>query len=123
MRTPKPVLERRRSIRITERLPFRIGHADYESQAVTVNISVHGALCVVEQDFPLMTQFKMALSLPAEPKGSRRSKVISLKGVLVRKEKDVRPKHFLIALYFSDIQPADRRYLQKFIESRASTAA
>ena len=36
MRTPKPVLDRRRGIRIAEKLPFKIGLENYETEAVTV---------------------------------------------------------------------------------------
>ena len=123
MKIPKPVQERRRAVRIDERLPFKIGHAGYESEALTVNVSANGALCWIEKDFPLMTQFKVALSLPTGQKTAPRFKVVSMKGVLVRKEKDTRSRHFLVALYFSSISPADRRYLQKFIEDRSSSNA
>ena len=123
MKTPKPVLERRRSVRIAEKLPFTIGHEDFESEAVTVNLSAHGALCLVEKNFPLMTQFKVALSLPTEQKGARHFKTISMKGVVVRKQKNGNDKHFLIAVYFSNIKPSDRRYLQNFIERRSAMNA
>lgn len=123
MIVPKAVKERRRSIRIEEKLPFKIGHGEFAVEAVTVNLSVHGALCSIEEDFPLMTQLKVALSLPDYLTGGRRSKTILLKGVVVRKEKSLQGKHFLIAIYFSDIKPPDLRYLQKFIESRSSAGA
>ena len=118
MKTPKPVLDRRRSIRITEKLPFRIGHQDYETQARTVNISCQGALCIVEQDIPLMTQLKVALSLPPLRKGATHARTISMKGVVVRKDRDAVARQFLIAVYFSEIKPSDREFLEKFIESR-----
>lgn len=117
MKTPKRVLDRRRSIRIAESLPFKIGHASFESEAVTINISTNGALCLIDQDIPLMTQLKVALSLPGA-KVSSRSRSISMKGVVVRKEKDALNKKYLIAVYFSEIKPADRETLERFIESR-----
>ena len=119
MRTPKPVLERRRSVRIAEKLPFKIGHEDYEAQATTVNISTHGALCWIDIDFPLMTQFRLALSLPGASKTSKR-RILDMKGVIVRKDKDPLSGKYLLAIYFSDIKTADRQFLQNYIESRLS---
>ncbi len=118
MKTPKPVLDRRRSIRIAEKLPFRIGHEGYETEAVTVNISVNGALCVVDREIPVMTQLKVALTLPMKPK----SKTVTAKGVIVRKEKDPAGGQFYVAIYFSDIKPTDRQTLSQFIESRLPAA-
>ena len=117
MRTPKPVMERRRSIRLAEKLPFKIGRQDYEAQAVTVNISAHGVLCLLDKEFPLMTQFKLALTLPSGRPGAE-AKTLSMKGVVVRKDKDGLSGQFVHAIYFSDIKPADRRFLEKYIESR-----
>ena len=122
MKIPKPVLDRRRSIRIAEKLPFKIGHGQYETEAETLNISGHGALYRVERDLPIMTQLKVALSLPSSRKGAR-AKVISMKGVVVRKDKDALSQRYFIAVYFSDIQPADRQFLEKFIESRLDAHA
>ncbi len=111
---PKPIRERRRATRIDERLPFKIGHRGYAIQAFTQNISTSGVMCLVEEDIPMMTQLEVALSLP----GASRAQKIRMKGVLVRKEKDPGTGHFLVAVFFSDIQPADRKKLEKFIEHR-----
>ena len=125
MKIPKPVSERRRSVRIAEGIPFTIGHRNYETEvATTVNISAHGALCLVERDFPLMTQLKVTLSLPdAHKKGLRSPQVISMKGVVVRKETIASDKSYLLAIYFSDIKPRDQHFLEKFIEGRLSADA
>ena len=123
MKTPKPVLDRRRSIRIAEQLPFRIGLQNYEAEAITVNISVNGALCIVEREIPLMTQLKIALTLPPVSKtSSSKNKTLSMKGVVVRKEKDPSSGKFYVAIYFSDIKPNDRKFLSQFIESRLPAA-
>ena len=120
MKIPKPVSERRRSVRIAEGIPFTIGHRNYEAEAATtVNISAHGVLCLVKKDFPLMAQLKVMFSLPdAHKKGLRGPQVISMKGVVVRKEKTASEKNYLLAIYFSDIKPRDRHFLEKFIEGR-----
>ena len=118
MKTPKPVLDRRRSIRISEKLPFKIGHQNYEAEAVVINISTKGALCVVEREIALMTQLKVALTLPSISKISSKNKILFIKGVVVRKEKDPSGRQYFIAIYFSGIKPEDQKFLQQFIESR-----
>ena len=121
MKTPKSILERRRSIRVDEALPFKIGHADYEAQAKTVNISLHGALCLVDKSIPLMTQLAVALTLPAI-KGKGRGKALRLKGVVVRREKDPSSEQYFLAIYFSEIKSEDQDALRRFIEARLSQA-
>ena len=117
MKTPKPVLERRRSVRVPEELPFRIGHDDYETLAKTLNISVHGALCLVDKSIPLMTQLAVALTLPPS-KGIKRGRLLRMKGVVVRRDKDISSDQHFLAIYFSEIKSEDREALRRFIESR-----
>ena len=114
-------MERRRSIRVDEKLPFKIGHDHYEIEAVTINISSQGVLCAVDRDIPMMTQLKVALSLPAS--AGMRAKLLSAKGVVVRKEKGLSEGRFFLAIYFADIKSADREHLEKFIESRLAPNA
>ena len=113
MKTPNRILERRRSVRIADHFIFKIGHRGYEVQAITINISASGAMCVIDRDIPLMSQLQIGLQLPnVSGKGLQ---AIHMKGVVVRKEKDIRTGRYLIAVYFSDIKPADEKRLDKFI--------
>ncbi|HTL70903.1 MAG TPA: PilZ domain-containing protein [Candidatus Eisenbacteria bacterium] len=114
MKTPKSILDRRRSIRISESLPFRIGHKGYEVEAVTVNIAQHGILCMVEKEIKMMTQLDVVLKLPA----GRTSKQVKAKGVVVRKDFDALSGKCLVAIYFSDMKDKDREVLREFIEGR-----
>ena len=116
MKTPKPILERRRSVRLHEALPFKIGHGDYETTANTVNISAHGALCLVDRNIPLMTQLAVAITLPV--KGSKKGKTLRIKGVVVRREKDPEFERYFLGIYFSSITSKDQETLRKFIEGR-----
>lgn len=122
MKTPKAILERRRSIRVDEALPFKIGHGGYETLAQTVNISAHGALCLVERNIPLMTQLAVALTIPATSKkaggSGGRGKTLRLKGVVVRREKDPASERWFLAIFFSQISSEDQTTLRRFIESR-----
>ena len=106
MRTPKSISERRQSARIAQSLPFKIGGEGYEIAAVTVNISAHGALCVVDRAIPVMTRLRVAFTLPAS-----KEKVIHATGVVVRNEPDPDSDKHFIALYFSQIKPADQKVL------------
>ena len=121
MKTPKQILERRKSIRIHETLPIRIGHEGFELEAHSVNISAHGAMCAVERDIPLMTRLKVAFQLPPYGKGSSKKKQLKITGVVVRKEAMRQPGRFYIAVYFSDIKPADQALLNEFIGHRLSS--
>lgn len=116
MKTPKAILDRRRSIRIAESLPFKIGHQGYDLQTSTLNISASGAWCLVEKEIPVMTQLNIALSLPGESRSA--TKKIRLKGTVVRREKEARSGKFYIAIYFSDVKPADAKHLKKYIDDR-----
>ena len=70
-----------------------------------------------------MTQLKMALTLPPISKTSSKKKTVLMKGVVVRKDKDPSTQKYFVAIYFSEIKPEDRQFLQKFIESRSASAA
>ena len=122
MDTPKRILERRRSVRISESFLFKIGHKGYDIQAISVNLSGTGVLGLVERDIPLMSQLAVVLELPPQsPKTAGKPKVVRAKGVLVRKEKDGRTGRFLVAIYFSSIGSADRRRLETFIDRYLKT--
>ena len=118
MRIPKRILERRRSVRIQEILPFTIGHRGFEMEAVTVNISTSGALCLVEKDIPMMTKLDIVLSVPVQRGVSLKRTRVRIKGVIVRKEKDEASDKFFVAIFFSSIRPKDQVLLKKFIERR-----
>ena len=114
-------LDKRRSVRILEELPFVIGHQGYEIQAKSVNLSGNGVLCVVDRDIPLMTQLEVVFSLPVVVNFSSKEKIVKAKGVVVRKEEDAVTDKFFIAVYFSDIKPKDQKVLDEFIAYRLKT--
>lgn len=117
MRTPKRILERRRSVRLDESLPLRLGHEDYEAEVRTLNISTHGALCLVDKNIPLMTQLKIALTVPSAGSSAHaKERTLRLKGVVVRKEEDALTQKFYIGVFFSSISPKDQKVLQDYIE-------
>ncbi|MEI8344842.1 MAG: PilZ domain-containing protein, partial [Candidatus Omnitrophota bacterium] len=108
---PKPILERRRCVRVAEALPFKIGHHGYELESVTVNIGLHGVMCLVAKDIPMMTQLNLCLSLPPQTESARVGRKMRLKGVVVRKERCEEPGKYCLAVFFSEIKPADLKTL------------
>ena len=122
MNIPNRILERRRSARIAESFLFKIAHQGYDIQAVTVNVSSHGVMGIVETNIPVMSQIKVALQLPAKTqKGGAKVKTIQVKGVVVRKDRDVRTGRYLVAIYFSEMKPADQKCLERFIDRYLKT--
>ena len=107
MKIPKPIAERRRAVRIQEELPFTIGHEGYELEAVSVNISSRGALCVLPRQIPLMTQLHVCFCLPGRE--------IRARGVVVRHEKDPAPGRFRTAIYFTRVNPQDEKALRAYL--------
>ncbi len=117
MKIPRPILERRRAVRIEHNLIFKIGHKNYDVKATTVNLSSHGVRCLVDKDIPLMSQLDITFFLPfrTEPKANPRA--IHARGVIVRKQKDSAKGHFTIAIFFTQISENSQRTLNKFIEN------
>lgn len=108
MRTPKPILERRRSVRVDDALPFKIGLEGFEQEATTLNISASGAMCLLDKEVPMMTKLRLAISLESK-------KTLHVKGVVVRKEKDMATEKFQVAIFFSEISASDLEALERYI--------
>ena len=108
MRVPKPILERRRSVRIDDTLPFKVGLEGFEQEASTLNISSTGAMCLLDKVIPMMTKLRVAISLESK-------KTIHLKGVVVRTDKDLATNKFRAAIFFSEISASDREALERYI--------
>ena len=115
MKTPKPIQDRRRAIRIEENLPFHIGHDQYEVEVRTVNISKSGVLCLTDKPIPLMTKLKIGLQLPGS---ARKASGFHAQGVVVRREPDPASDKFYIGIFFSDIAPKDLQLLEDYIDQR-----
>lgn len=108
MRIPKPILERRRAVRIDDALPFKVGLEGFEQEASTLNISSTGAMCLLDKEVPMMTKLRVAINLESK-------KILHVKGVVVRKEKDLATEKFQVAIFFSEINASDREALERYI--------
>ncbi len=123
MDIPKPIQDRRRSLRVEERIAFKIGTKDFEIEAETINISKGGALCILNKPVAAMTKLDIALSLPPYKKSAYSKKTIYLKGVVVRCQEGSERNKYYTAIYFSEGQPSDLKSLGDFIQSRASASS
>lgn len=110
-------MERRKFPRVCETIPCQIGLGTSSLPAVTQNISCAGALCVLSQSIPLMTKLDIALMLPAVSSALSPERIHCV-GVVVRVESAIDPggeRSFLIAIYFSEISPENRRRIAEFV--------
>ena len=116
---PKRIWERRRSVRIDEAVPFKIGLYEGEDvDAETVNISDHGAMCLISHDIPIMTVLNVEVYLPPSGKTFPRARRVSFRGIVVRKDKDQFRGKFSVAIFFSNMKPKEEEVLRRFIEAR-----
>ena len=113
---PKRILEKRRAVRVDENLHFQFGYGGYEIQAVTINISASGAMCLVDSDIPLLTRLKIKFPLSSEKRP--RKKNIDMEGVVVRKQKDTLTGRFYLAIFFSRVNDEDRKALEGYLHER-----
>jgi len=95
-------------VRVDDALPFKIGLEGFEQEAMTLNISSSGAMCLLDKEVPMMTKLRLAISLESK-------KTLHVKGVVVRKEKDRVTEKFQVAIFFSEISASDLEALERYI--------
>ena len=107
--------ERRTAPRIVHEVPVTIRHPEGEFVVQTKNLSTSGAYCVFKRFVPPMTKLEIHLQIPANP----HAKSIACQGVVVRVDPphaDPNRRHYDVAIFFSDIQPAERASLTAYIQ-------
>ena len=118
----KPFHERRRHPRVAESLPFQVGTAAHWVATRTINLSCGGALCVLPESVPVLTKLQVSLEVPVAPaNGGPSVREVHCEGVVVRQQPSSTPGQaslFETAIFFSDLQPEDRRCLAEFILQR-----
>jgi c-di-GMP-binding flagellar brake protein YcgR len=115
----RPFSERRKYPRIAETVSCQVSVGPGKSlQTLTKNLSCGGALCSLPEAIAPMTQLEVALDLPPV-RGSAapaRQQVHCL-GVVIRQDRlplEEKPT-YLTAIYFSDLNPEDRRRIGEFV--------
>jgi hypothetical protein len=109
--SPYPGDDRRRAPRVARQLPLILTDHVGELSAVTRNISVSGAYCMLRRHIPPMTKLNIHFALPG-------SGTMSCEGVVVRVEpaqpvSSVASYH--IAIFFNDISEDNRTRLSQYV--------
>src|SRR3989338_8822883 len=64
----RPKVERRKHLRVEEKIPLKIKDEGFDTISVTKNISCSGVFCQVDGYFPLLSKVKIVLLLPSDLK-------------------------------------------------------
>lgn len=112
--------DRRRHIRIHNRLPFKLSDNLSVIATQTINISVSGAYCEIDRYIAPMTKVNITLLVPLRLKSNKiSSKTLRLEGVVVRTEKsDNSEGRFSIAVFFTQTKESDLKNIRLYIESQ-----
>ena len=112
------LLERRKHPRISESVPCEVAVGSEIYPTRTKNLSCGGALCLLSQSMAPMTKLDMVLELPSVPGlGALPRQRVHCGGVVIRQDQMPlsQDPSFLTAIYFSDLQEADRRRIAEFV--------
>lgn len=113
-----PYLERRKHPRINESVHCEVAVGSEVYATETKNLSCGGALCLLSKSVAPLTKLGLVLELPSVPgMASLPRQLVRCAGVVIRQDQlplSSEPA-FLTAIYFSDLQEADRRRIGEFI--------
>lgn len=113
-----PFEERRKYPRIAGSIPCQVSIGSSVLTAQTKNLSCGGILCELPQPIPLMSKLEIVLRLPAAFVPGSSATWVRCVGVVVRQQHQTSLEgwpSYLIAIYFSEIDPDDRRRIAEFI--------
>ena len=114
-------IERRRHLRISERLTFTLKAEGFDTVTQTINLSCLGAYCQLDKHIPLMTHLKIALALPRGDQ-KKEFEYVECGGVVVRVEEEEsqspRGSVYNTAIYFSEIEESEREKIMRMVEDR-----
>lgn len=112
--------DRRRHIRILDRLPFKLADNVSVIATQTINISASGAYCEIDRYIAPMTKVNVTLLVPLRLKSNKiSSKTVRLGGVVVRTEKSRSSEgRFSIAVFFTQAKEADLKNIRLYVENQ-----
>jgi len=108
--------ERRTHARAEKNIPVKISYGEGDAVTETFNISRSGAYCCVKGAIEPMTKLKIQLLVPVLKSGKLESKKVSCEGVVVRSEPAEKEGFYNIAIFFSDISPANISILKNYMQ-------
>ena len=114
------MIDRRKDIRASKRIPLKLADPTFDVITETVDISPSGAYCRVTRNLPPMSKIEVVLLVPGKDSESPTRK-IRCRGVVVRTEpaiiKDTDKAHYNIAIFFTDISKRDRKIAEDYVTS------
>ena len=109
--------ERRRTIRVSEKLPLTFEGGGTEFTAETKNISAAGAYCTTDKFIAPMSKLQIRFELPDD----KRDLSIRCSGVVVRIEpviSNVGRGRYNVAVFFTKLAERDRLAIDRFVRKR-----
>lgn len=110
----QPKTERRKYPRIAHVLPLKIIANGYDFTTTSQNVSCVGTYCTVDKYIPPFTKLAVTLLLPINNSSRQVKAAITCKGIVVRTE-DSSDGRFNIAIFFNDINAAERNKISQYI--------
>ncbi|MDD2679678.1 MAG: PilZ domain-containing protein [Candidatus Omnitrophica bacterium] len=108
-------IERRRHPRLEQKLPFKVAANGYGFSTTTQNLSCLGAYCRIKKYIPPFTKVAVKLTLPIKTPRDKKSYTVDCTGVIVRTE-DKDKRGFNIAIFFNEINSAQRKKISEYID-------
>jgi hypothetical protein len=107
--------ERRKYLRVTQRVPLALSANGYDFTTTTQNISCVGAYCHIDKYVPPFTKVLVKMDIPSAASNSN----VECHGVVVRTEDD-RNNGFNVAIFFNDIRDIERKKISRYISQLLS---
>lgn len=114
--------ERRRTPRISHRVPLGISDGGPVLQTETVNLSETGVYCTLERFLAPMTKLQLEYDLPNH--GAGQPVRITCTGVVVRTEPVITAPdkaRYHVAIYFTHLSERDRSAISRFVRQHLSS--
>lgn len=114
--------EKRLHPRIDHQLPLRIAVNGYDFSTTTQNVSCTGAYCCINKYVPPFTKIAIRMTLPVKKDDAVAEYTVDCKGVIVRTD-DQSKNGFNIAIFFNEINEAQKRKISQYINQFLPQAA
>ena len=111
----KPPHERRKDPRLTNNIPVKICQEDGDLVAETQNISRSGVYCHVDKYIAPMTKLRVHLLLSSSESGKKKSRKVSLNGVVVRSEPVLEGAGYHVAIFFNEVSKRDADFITDYV--------
>lgn len=108
------LIDRRRAVRINGKFTLELEKGKSLKMGKTIDISEKGMCCEIKGRVPIFKEIQIRLHLPLDTK---KTSVLSCKGVVVRCQKTAKKGIHQIAFYFTDWEPLSREKMLRFLKT------